>query len=118
MINWEPKGENILKIAKKFNINTNAMLFIDDNIAELENTKITGVKTLLCDENILYKIKLFPNLLKLSNTKEDHPAKDIAANALREELKSLSDEEYFQNLEISLNFSKMICKISLALANF
>lgn len=67
MINWEPKGENILKIAKKFNINTNAMLFIDDNIAELENTKITGVKTLLCDENILYKIKLFPNLLKLSN---------------------------------------------------
>ncbi|EJQ9362979.1 HAD-IIIC family phosphatase, partial [Campylobacter jejuni] len=107
MINWEPKGENILKIAKKFNINTNAMLFIDDNIAELENTKITGVKTLLCDENILYKIKLFPNLLKLSNTKEDQiRAKDIAANALREELKSLSDEEYFQNLEISLNFSK------------
>nr|WP_085061098.1 HAD-IIIC family phosphatase [Campylobacter jejuni] len=97
MINWEPKGENILKIAKKFNINTNAMLFIDDNIAELENTKFTGVKTLLCDENILYKIKLFPNLLKLSNTKEDQiRAKDIAANALREELKSLSDEEYFQ----------------------
>ncbi|MGJ8983024.1 HAD family hydrolase [Campylobacter jejuni] len=107
MINWEPKGENILKIAKKFNINTNAMLFIDDNIAELENTKFTGVKTLLCDENILYKIKLFPNLLKLSNTKEDQiRAKDIAANALREELKNLSDEEYFQNLEISLNFSK------------
>ncbi|TEY08816.1 HAD family hydrolase, partial [Campylobacter sp. CH185] len=42
-----------------------------------------------------------------SNTKEDQiRAKDIAANALREELKSLSDEEYFQNLEISLNFSK------------
>ncbi|MDN2934259.1 HAD family hydrolase, partial [Campylobacter coli] len=33
-------------------------------------------------------------------------AKDIAANALREELKSLSYEEYFQNLELLLNFSK------------
>ncbi|HDZ5135369.1 TPA: HAD family hydrolase [Campylobacter jejuni] len=107
MINWEPKGENILKIAKKFNINADAMLFIDDNIAELENAKFTGVKTVLCDENILYKIKLFPNLLKLSNTQEDQiRAKDIAANALREELKSLSDEEYFKNLEISLYFSK------------
>ncbi len=107
MVNWEPKSENILKIAKKFNISTDAMLFIDDNIAELENTKFTSIKTLLCDETILYKIKLFPNLLKLSNTQEDQiRAKDIAANALREELKSLSDEEYFKNLEICLHFVK------------
>lgn len=107
MVNWDPKGENILKIAKRFNINPDAMLFIDDNIAELENVKFTGVKTLLCDENILYKIKLFPNLLKFSNTQEDQiRAKDIKANALREELKSLGDEEYFQNLEIRLHFSK------------
>ncbi|MGH2266686.1 HAD-IIIC family phosphatase [Campylobacter taeniopygiae] len=107
MINWEAKGENIVKIAKKFNIGTDAMLFIDDNIAELENVKYTGVKTLLADENILSKIKLYPNLLKFQNTQEDKiRAKDIAANALREELKTLSDEEYFKNLKICLKFSK------------
>lgn len=78
MVNWESKGENILKIAKKINISTDAMLFIDDNIAELENAKFTGIKTLLCDETILHKIKLFPNLLKLLNTQEDQiRAKDI-----------------------------------------
>ncbi|MFY0745827.1 HAD-IIIC family phosphatase [Campylobacter sp. LH-2024] len=107
MINWESKSENILKIAKKFNIGVDAMLFIDDNIAELENVKHIGVKTLLADENILLKIKLYPNLLKFQNTQEDKiRAKDIAANALREELKKLSDEEYFKNLKICLKFNK------------
>lgn len=107
MINWESKGENIAKIAKKFNIGADAMLFIDDNIAELENVKYTGVKTLLADENILSKMKLYPNLLKFQNTQEDKiRAKDIAANALREELKTLSDEEYFKNLKICLKFNK------------
>lgn len=107
MINWENKSENILKIAKKFNIGVDAMLFIDDNIAELENVKHIGVKTLLADKNILLKIKLYPNLLKFQNTQEDKiRAKDIAANALREELKKLSDEEYFKNLKICLKFNK------------
>lgn len=107
MINWENKGENILKIAKKFNINPNAMLFIDDNIAELENVKFTNVKTLLYDENIINKIKLFPNLKKLHLNLEDTlRAKDIAANAFRKDFEKLSDEEYFKKLEIILSFSK------------
>ncbi|MBK1964667.1 HAD-IIIC family phosphatase [Campylobacter novaezeelandiae] len=106
-VNWNAKSENLLKIAKKFNIHTSAMLFIDDNIAEIQNALSSGVKTLLADHNSAFNLKLFPNLLKFQTTQEDWlRSKDIAANALREELCVLSDEEYFKKLQIVLKFSK------------
>lgn len=104
-ISWKPKSDGIINIAKKLNIFPDAMLFIDDNIAEIENVKVTGVKTILADENVNQVIKYYPRLMKLRQTDEDLlRSKDIIANLEREKLKSLSPVEYFKNLDISLHY--------------
>ena len=41
--NWELKSQNILTIAKMLNIGTDAMLFIDDNPAEIQNVESAGI---------------------------------------------------------------------------
>ncbi|MBR1946424.1 MAG: HAD-IIIC family phosphatase [Alphaproteobacteria bacterium] len=106
-INWQSKADNILKLAKTLNIGTDAMLFIDDNPAEIENVRPTGVKTLLAKENIARVVSYYPGLMKLRSSAEDAlRTKDVQANAARMELaKTLSREEYFQKLGIKLVYS-------------
>ena len=52
-INWNPKHENIKKIAKSLNIGTDSIVFIDDNPAEcsLVSQMIPEVKTILLPSN-------------------------------------------------------------------
>lgn len=106
-VNWNNKSDNIQQIAKFFNIGLDSLLFIDDNIAEIENTKQLGIKTILATspQHTLEVLKLFPQLHKVSTTKEDLiRSKDIQANQLRKKLEALSPEEYFKSLQISLQF--------------
>ena len=106
-INWNSKADNISELAKTLNIGTDAMLFVDDNPAEIENVRPTGVKTLLAKENVARVISYYPGLMKLRLSAEDAlRAKDVQANAARMELaKTLSREEYFQKLGIRLVYS-------------
>ncbi|RDU66516.1 HAD family hydrolase [Helicobacter didelphidarum] len=106
-VNWNPKSENLAHIAQYFNIGLDSILFIDDNPAEIENVKPTGVKTILATEpsEVLRILELFPQMRKTRINKEDSlRANDIAANAKRKELENLSQEEYFKNLQIELEF--------------
>lgn len=105
-INWNSKGENLLKIAKTLNINTDAILFIDDNPAEIQNVDYAGVSTLLAENDVADVVKYFPGLLKMSHSKEDAlRARDVQANEERARLaESLSPEQYFQKLGIKLSF--------------
>lgn len=106
-VNWESKANNLIEIAQSFNIGIDSMLFIDDNIAEIESTKYTGVRQIhaTTPQNTLFNFFLYPRLYKFRTNKEDAIRSiDIAANAARSSLEALSDEEYFSNLAIELEF--------------
>ncbi|WP_139471107.1 HAD-IIIC family phosphatase [Campylobacter armoricus] len=103
--NWQSKDENIKEIIKFFNIGFDSVLFIDDNIAEIENVRYLGIKTLLANEESYFALKLFPGLLKTKLSKEDELRNaDIKANLQRQELNKLSQKDYFENLQIHLKF--------------
>ncbi len=110
-INWNSKAENILKISNNLNINTDAILFIDDNPAEIENVRaqIPNIKTILAEnpESTIQMLDCYPGLLKLWTSNEDSlRSKDIQANVERLALaKQLSPKEYFEKLGIELIFS-------------
>lgn len=105
-INWDSKYDNILKIAKTLNIGTDAILFIDDNPAEIQNVKPTGVKTLLANADAVNILRYMPGLLKLKHSNEDAlRAKDVQANEERARLaQTLTPAEYFKKLGIKLSY--------------
>ena len=105
-VNWNPKEENIIKIAKTLNIGMDSILFIDDNPAEIQNVSGTGVHTILATDNICSIMKYFPGLLKLKHSHEDNlRAKDIMANIERAKIaQNLKPAEYFQKLGICLEY--------------
>lgn len=105
---WNPKSDNLIAIAKYFNIGLDSMLFIDDNPAEIQNTKHLGTKSILASSpsEVLRILELFPQMRKMTFSKEDTlRANDILANTKRKELENLTQEEYFSNLAIKLEFS-------------
>ncbi|MDR2639442.1 MAG: HAD-IIIC family phosphatase [Helicobacteraceae bacterium] len=108
-INWNSKRDNIIKIAKTLNIGADAMLFIDDNPAEIQNVEGTGVKTILAssEESALAQLRFYPRLTKLKILAEDSLRdKDARSNIEREKLaKTLSQKEYFEKLGVKLRFS-------------
>ncbi|TLD81173.1 HAD-IIIC family phosphatase [Helicobacter sp. MIT 11-5569] len=106
-VSWNPKRQSIQEIAKALNIGLDSILFIDDNPAEIENVRDLGVKVILAKSPIetLQILRLFPQMLKLTSSKEDLlRSKDIQANFVRQELSNLSPESYFKKLEIQLEF--------------
>lgn len=107
LVNWQSKAQNLAKIAQHFNIGLDSMLFIDDNIAEIESTRHTGVQQIHAQnvKHTLLSFYLYPRLYKFQTNKEDSlRSADISANAQRQSLQVLSDEEYFSNLSIELDF--------------
>lgn len=106
--NWDAKSENLKLIAKAFNIALDAMLFIDDNIAEIEAVKNLGVKFIYASSpsEVLRRLELFAQMQKATINREDTlRAKDIAMNKERENLATLPTSEYFSALKIKLKFS-------------
>ena len=51
--NWEPKHQNLARIAQSLNIGTDSLVFLDDNPAErlLINQMLPEVKTVLVPED-------------------------------------------------------------------
>ncbi|NUM33470.1 MAG: HAD-IIIC family phosphatase [Candidatus Brocadiae bacterium] len=108
-INWLPKEQNILKISQKLNIGLDSMLFIDDNIAEIQSVEMAlGMKTILAKspQEVVRILEYYPGLLKKTLSKEDQLRNsDIKANHIRQAMaKELSLVEYFQTLSIKLLF--------------
>ena len=108
-INWDSKAEGIIKIINKMNIGFDSVLFVDDNIGEIEwvKSQIPGIKTLTAsDVNIVNSIDLYPGLYKSSALKEDAiRTKDIKANELRENLFNKDEDEYFKQLQMEITYS-------------
>lgn len=109
--NWNLKSDNIKEIVSKMNIGFDSVLFIDDNIAEIESVSavIPDIKTILFKnekENIRI-LDLYPGLIKTSISNEDKlRSNDIQANEERQQLATeLTPEEYFKKLEMEITLS-------------
>lgn len=109
---WDSKASSIQKIAEFLNINSDSILFIDDNIGELISVQMRfpNIKTILAGESgsaTCAVLSEFPGLLKLTNSDDDTKRKkDIQANETRRILqKKLSTEDYIRSLEMRLIFS-------------
>ena len=108
---WMPKAESIEKIAKFLNIDSSAILFVDDNIGELTAVKMAFpmIRLILADPEgmkTFHALEEYPGLFKFSTSREDELRKiDTKANQIREEMrKSMDIREYIQSLNISLTY--------------
>lgn len=109
-IGWGDKSESIFRIARKLNIGTDAILFVDDNPGELLRAGygVPGLKTLAASDEgaTLRGLTWFPGLFKTHINAEDAlRGKDIEANARRKTLKRAAGaREYLQQLQLRLTF--------------
>ncbi|MCX8726411.1 HAD-IIIC family phosphatase [Gilliamella sp. B2838] len=109
--NWGSKSESIGLIAKYLNVNTNSLLFIDDNTGELHSavSVYPNIHILLAnnDANITNNVlNNYPGLLKLNVKTEDSlRQKDTQFNEARNKIiNSLSKKEYFADLKMELEY--------------
>lgn len=108
---WESKASMIAELAKKLNIHPDSMLFIDDNIGELQTVvsvfpSIRVIHALDNAEITAYILDHYPRVHRLRATKEDaFRRQDVQANQKRQMLQqNMTPEEYIRSLELKLVF--------------
>ncbi|KEF40315.1 subfamily IIIC HAD-superfamily phosphatase [Schinkia azotoformans MEV2011] len=108
--NWNSKAENIKVMARKFNFDVSAMLFIDDNPAELMHvmSEIPTIHLLLADatgKEMVHRLVNFPRLYSLEKDElAEQRQQDILANQKRYELQAkMSDgNDYLNSLHMQI----------------
>lgn len=112
--NWEPKDENIKKIANEINISVDALLFIDDNPAELTKTKgmlptLNVLKASPEDAMLTLKALCFYPGIYAKTVDETSKQRelDLKASKLRQELLETAGdgENYLKALEMEVTIS-------------
>ncbi len=110
-INWEPKSENIPKIAKVLNIGTDSLVFIDDNPAEIDymrQARPEVVSILLPEEpaDIMATLRTISVFDRHEITQEDRQRSDMMkAEEQRVALgNNLSKEEFQKSLGLCIDF--------------
>lgn len=108
---WEPKAQMISEISDRLHIGVDSLLFIDDNIGELEAVRAVHpqIHRIHAKEDALKTceaLEWFPGLYRSSVSAEDAIRKgDIQANQERQELASgMSPEEYIRSLRMRLTY--------------
>lgn len=108
---WDSKATMIQDLITKLNINQDSVLFVDDNIGELQTVAAAfpTIKTIHAVENgavTAQILGLFPGIMRTGSMKEDTIRKqDVQANQERQELqKSMTPEEYIRSLQLELVF--------------
>jgi|SRR5690554_1995964 len=108
-VSWGSKAEAIQQAANELNIATDAILFIDDNIGELNNVARQCPEVHLIHaesaQSTLTALTYYPSLWRWQRTRDDAlRVADLKANQLRNELKNsqYSEAEYFKSLETKL----------------
>ena len=108
-ISWKSKDHAIIDTAKQFNIGLDSILFIDDNIGEINyiHSSLPNVKTLIADKDLTYKLNIYPLLQRYLTSNEDKlRSSDIEANQKRNEMFATMDiDEYFKSLEMHLSYT-------------
>lgn len=110
-INWMPKSENILSILKELNIGEDSLVFIDDNIFELEEVKhaIPSISVYQFDArvpaNSIYLLQNIKDISTWSATSEDRERaslykQEAERNNLQQASRTVKD--YLLSLSIHL----------------
>jgi FkbH-like protein len=110
--NWNSKADSIGLIAEYLNINSDSLLFIDDNIGELHGVinAYPNIHILLANDDASITdavLNNYPYLLKLNVKVEDSfRQKDTQSNETRKNIiNSLTKKEYFADLKMQLEYS-------------
>lgn len=120
-VNWEDKPSNIQKIAEKFNIGFDSMVFVDDSPIEIEAVKaiLPEVTTILFKRDMNYEQFTCFNLKSnVSIADIDKRNETYRTNRLREELKTKYTDysDYIAALEIKMDIYEAtpieFCRIS------
>lgn len=109
---WDSKAEMMARIVKRLNIGPDSVLFIDDNIGELNtvNAAFPETKMIRAMDNASLTdeaLSWYPGLHLGTASNEDFLRKDdVQANQKRQELRqSMSAEEYIRSLQMRLVFN-------------
>jgi FkbH-like protein len=109
--NWSPKAASIDEIAAYLNINSDSLLFIDDNLGEIASVSVQhpNLRVLWAKDDAALTLDVlnnYPGLLKLNTKIEDHlRIGDVKANEQRQQmLNALSTDDYFKSLNMELIF--------------
>lgn len=108
--NWDSKAENIAWMAKQFNFDVSAMLFIDDNPAELMQvqSKLPSLHLLQADSSGKETVHYLLNYPRLYSLRKDNMAnkrqEDILANQKRKEIEATSADgnSYLNSLHMQI----------------
>lgn len=110
-VSWNAKSQALGEIANFLNISTDSILFIDDNLGEINNVVNVHKNIHLLHAyddafKTLEVLEFYPRLIKYVSQKEDSLRRnDIVANEKRRELRTvMSTEEYIKSLEMHLDF--------------
>jgi FkbH-like protein len=110
-VNWMPKTENLRSIARDLNIDPSAILFVDDNQAELAKVEgaIDRIRLLLADPNgweTAWALQHYPGLFSLSvDSAATLRTADVRANREREALRAQSADvaSYLSALKMEID---------------
>jgi FkbH-like protein len=110
-INWNPKSENIVHIAKALNIGVDSLVFIDDSPMEIDYMRAARpeVSCVLVPEDPADILDTMRNLTlfdRLEVTQEDRKRADLMRSEQQREAlsSSLSKEEFRKNLGLQIDF--------------
>jgi FkbH-like protein len=108
-INWDPKAQNIPKIARALNIGVDSLVFIDDNPMEIDYMRAAHpeVHSVLVPEEpaeILSTMRALAHFDRLEITREDRSRADMmSAEQERETFKEqMSKEEFLASLGLKV----------------
>jgi len=111
-VSWNSKANSIGEIAEFLNIGTDSILFVDDNLGEINSVASVhdGVHVLHAYDNAFQTLEVleyYPRLSRYISQKEDALRRDdVIANEKRKELQaSMSGEDYIKSLEMKLEFN-------------
>lgn len=107
-VNWEDKPSNIQKIAEKFNISLDSMVFVDDSPVEIEAVKamLPEVTTILFKRDMDYEqFSCFNLKSNISIANIDKRTETYRTNGFREGLKAKYTDyaDYIAALEIKMD---------------
>jgi len=112
-INWQPKPENLMEIARELNIGLDSLIFVDDNPNERERVRQFLPEVLVPElptDPALYRrtLEMIPALQRLEATAEDNqrvaPYREKRdRESAREKVTSVA--EYLENLAIKLKIA-------------
>lgn len=108
---WEPKAQMISEILNRLNIGADSLLFLDDNIGELESVRAVHpqIHRIHAKDNAsatCAALDWFPGLHRSGVSVEDAIRRDdILANQKRQRLSAeMSAEEYIRSLRMRLTY--------------